>query len=992
MRPINFPICGGLAGALALALCHPLAAAVQRATFSTNNAYLVVETLSDEMFHAEFAAGTAPSGNLYASPMIFKSEYTGPSTYSQNGTLIRTARSEARVDPVTLCLSVTDRTKQNLLTVVCPVHLADAWKGLTITKEQSRSVYGLGQELKQLGSSDGNWLAFRFRNSGDYGNDFVGFGPAGMVGNVQMPVFYALGSSANYAFLLDNVYKQNWDFSGDPWHVSMYGDQIRFYVITGSDLPGLRKTYMELVGTPPVPPKKAFGLWVSEFGYKNWSQIDKLRQGLRNDRFPVDGFVLDLQWFGGVKAKNDDSAMGRLDWDTSGFPNPGLHIAALRADQVGLIPIEESYISKNTQTYADLNASGRFLAHLPSGSQCDSIAYAPVILSEWFGNSGMIDWSNSEAGAWIHNHRRLPNLMSQGVTGHWTDLGEPEKYNPAACYQGVETLSAGSKNHHADVHNLYAFLWNKSIYDGYFQTRQQVSERPFILTRSGAAGIQRFGSAMWSGDIGSNLDLLASHANAQMHMSFSGIDYYGADIGGFRREGMPCNKDHSGNLQYQNELYTQWLANGSWFDVPVRPHTDNTFQENVRYETAPNLVGLVDSNRENLRQRYELVPYFYSLAYRAHLYGEPLIPPLVFYYQNDPAVQDIGHQKLIGRDLMVGVVAKHGEYTRNLYFPAGRWIDYHTNDWVDSTGKWVNDYPEYLNGNFRLPVFARAGAILPMMYVDEQTKDVFGHRMDGTTRDELIVKVYADETVSKFTLYEDDGQTLTYDPNSRRPVYAVRTTELSQLKQGNTATVTVDSAQGMYNGAPASRNNVVRVIVRDAQGAAVTMNGQVLQRFDSKAAFDAAPAGWYNEARNVLVAKSGPQQVSTKKVFQFSIQAVAAAASVNFACGNGWTSPGEDVYVVGNTAALGNWDTGRAVKLSPSIYYEYIYNPPPQACGPGPSTPTWTGLISGLPVGGTTEWKCVKKLNSGQWQYQPGENNRVVLSGAGFVGTSAGRF
>jgi alpha-glucosidase len=173
-------------------------------------------------------------------------------------------------------------------------------------------------------------------------------------------------------------------------------------------------------------------------------------------------------------------------------------------------------------------------------------------------------------------------LVQNGVLGHWTDLGEPEKYDASACYDGVETTSAGRKNQHGDVHNLYNFLWNQSIYNGYISSITNIRRRPFIVSRSGAPGSQRFGVAMWSGDIGSNLDLLATHLNSQMHMSFSGIDYYGSDVGGFRREGMPYNELHQ-HLQYQTELYTQWFANGAWFDVPLRPHTDNIFQAEQRY-------------------------------------------------------------------------------------------------------------------------------------------------------------------------------------------------------------------------------------------------------------------------------------------------------------------------------------------------------------------------------------------------------------------------
>lgn len=96
----------------------------------------------------------------------------------------------------------------------------------------------------------------------------------------------------------------------------MYGDQLRFYFMTGKDLPDLRADFMELTGTPPVPPRKSFGLWVSEFGYDNWDEIDALKTDLRKDKFPLDGFVLDLNWFGGIATEDvKKSNMGRLNWD-----------------------------------------------------------------------------------------------------------------------------------------------------------------------------------------------------------------------------------------------------------------------------------------------------------------------------------------------------------------------------------------------------------------------------------------------------------------------------------------------------------------------------------------------------------------------------------------------------------------------------------------------------------------------------------------------------
>ncbi len=972
----------------------PLFGAVQRAKFSNSTSYVVIEVLDDTLLHVEFSTGSAPAlaSAIHTSPMVYKTHYAGPANYSLRHNAIETSALRAVVDDATLCVEFTDKANKATLTKVCPVDLGRDWKGLNLTAEQTQNVYGLGEQFVEQGSADGDWLYHHVRSSGPYGNTFDPFGASGMVGNVQIPVYYALGKAENYALFLDNVYKQTWDFSTQPWTVRMFGDQIQFYLIAGLDLPSLRKSYMELTGRPPVPPRKVFGLWVSEYGYSDWQEVEGLRDELRRDSFPVDGFVLDVQWFGGIKGESPDSAMGRLDWDLDlrAFPDPDKHIGDLASDHVGIIPIEDSYISTNTPTYADtLNTGKPLLAYSAVGGKCDATTHQPVTLTDWFGQAGMVDWSNPDASAWIHENRRFPNLVRKGVLGHWADLGEPEIYDPAACYQGVETTPNGPRNRHADIHNLYSFLWNQSIYEGYFNNRSQVDRRPFILSRSGTAGLQRFGSAMWSGDIASNLDSLATHANVQMHMSFSGIDYFGADIAGYRREAIPCNESHSGRLQYQDELYTQWFANGAWFDVPVRPHTNRSAQRSGSYQTAPNLIGNVDSNRENLRQRYELLPYYYSLAYRAYLFGEPVVPPLVFYYQNDPNVRNIGHEKLIGRDLLVAMVAKHGESMHNIYLPKGRWADYHTNEWFDSTGTWIRDYPLYLDNTFRLPAFARAGAILPMMYVDAETKDAFGHRKDNATRDELVVKVYAGAAPTNFTLYEDDGTTLGYDPQTHRPVYNYRTTQISQQATNTAAKITIGGAQGSYRGAPSSRNNVVRLIVEDGEAHKVILNGADLPQRASKADFDANASGWYNEGRNAITAKSGPQDVGSSKIFEFSLGPVAPVASIHFACENGWTRPGEEVFITGDSDALGAWDLGRAVKLNPSVNWAYINDPPPFGCGTGPTTPTWTGLVSDLPANTKLEWKCVKKLNNGQWQ--TGTENKASTT-RGFGGTSKGAF
>jgi len=1057
MWPFPFALVLTLA---ALALMQTTAqAGVERKKFTTPNGYLIVEVLDDDLIHFEASAiGSGPSASekLYTSPMVLKNDYAGPSLFAQSGNVFETKDVRLAVNAQTLCVEVADKTKGNVpLTRFCPKDLTQAKKGLDIDRGSMTQVYGLGQQFRKLGDANNDWLAHGGREGqGGLGNGFPGFDNAA-VGNIQIPVYYAAGDSGlNYAVLLDNVYFQEWTFTTSPWQVRMFGDQLRWYVMTGPDLPDLRADYMELTGTPPVPPRKSFGLWVSEFGYRNFGEIDNLlygrpadggpscqphiitdpkrnaicpKSGLRDENFPVDGFVLDLNWFGGVKKCDEGSAcnqpkthMGRLDWDQDQtqdlranpyvFNDPDVRIKAYHDDHVGLVSIEESYLAQGSDTFAAI--PNNLAVFRRNGGKCDASQQGNAIdnITGFWGEGKMIDWSDPVAGTFIHNQRRFPNLTNKGITSHWTDLGEPENFDGAGCYQGVETTVTGLKNEHSDVHNLYNLLWNKSIWDGYV-AKQGVpnalgtaNPRPLILARSGAAGTQRYGVAVWSGDIASNLASLATHYNAQMHMSFSGIDYYGSDLGGFRRERLPHNSEKGEYRGFEREAYTQWFANGAWTDVPVRPHTDNEFklaQGAPRYATSPHLVGDLKSNLANLRQRYELIPYYYSLAHMAHQSGAPVVPPPVFYYQNDPRLKGVGHQKMIGRDLMIGIVAKHGEYERDLYLPAGRWANYHTNEWIESSGETAADVPVYREGILRIPAFARAGALIPKMAVDAATKDVFGHRQDGApSPSEFIVRAYADPTKTTFTVYEDDGVTVLYDANGR-PAYHHRRTEISQQQTSSaSATVTIAAAvdvngNGAFPGAVSSRRNIVELVTDGAEATAVSVSGSTLTKHGSISAFQSADSGWVNAGPNLIMAKSSQTPVSVPKQFVFSLQRTAASTSVNFVCENGETTAGKSVFVIGSIEQLGSWDPRKAVKLDPTIYYEYIYSPPPGGQQVGPGRPVWTGVVAGLPPKPSFEWKCIRLSDdrSGEPAWQPDPNNAFDSARlSGYAGQAKGAF
>jgi hypothetical protein len=195
-------------------------ATVFRRQFVSGSSYLVVELLDDDLVHFEVASGTPPAmvEPLYTSPMVFKTDYTGATAATQIGNVIETNEMRLEIDAANLCINILDKKKQNAnLTTLCPKDLSQPLKGLDINPSQIQNIYGLGQEFKTPGSADGDWTTLGVREGQEFGNAFRQF-QGGATGNVQIPVYYAVGrDNLNYALMMDNVYKQRWDFTKFWW-------------------------------------------------------------------------------------------------------------------------------------------------------------------------------------------------------------------------------------------------------------------------------------------------------------------------------------------------------------------------------------------------------------------------------------------------------------------------------------------------------------------------------------------------------------------------------------------------------------------------------------------------------------------------------------------------------------------------------------------------------------------------------------------------------
>jgi len=283
------------------------------------------------------------------------------------------------------------------------------------------------------------------------------------------------------------------------------------------------------------------------------------------------------------------------------------------------------------------------------------------------------------------------------------------------------------------------------------------NERPYALHRNGYAGMQRYASFLWSGDVYSTWETLRTHIPIAINTALSGISYWGTDIGGF----VPTK-------EFTAELYLRWFQFGA-FCTLFRCHGRNWKLrlpwgwdtgdpgpiEIKNYEGAaiPEASQLHNPQvervcRKYLELRYRMLPYIYSAVREGTQSGMPVMRGLWLHYPDDPKAAARPDEFLWGRDVLVAPVVEQGATSRNLYLPRGAWYDFWTNERVEG-GREIARSVDLET----MPLYLRAGAILPLgpvkQYADEKSEEP------------LSVSVYPGAD-GAFTLYEDDGRSFNY--------------------------------------------------------------------------------------------------------------------------------------------------------------------------------------------------------------------------------------
>ncbi|HET6567505.1 MAG TPA: TIM-barrel domain-containing protein, partial [Rhodothermales bacterium] len=417
-----------------------------------------------------------------------------------------------------------------------------SWRGDKVAvwknKVDGEHFYGMGERAIGI-----NRLTRKFTN---WNTDAPAYKEWGDPLYSSFPFFMALrpcedGVRRAYGIYLDNSYRSEFDFGGemlDGVDFCVYGGELVYYVIMGPDMTDVLRRYTEITGRAPLPPRWALGYQQSRWSYYPDTEVRTLVRQFRERMIPLDAVYLDIHYMEGYRV---------FTWDRERFPDPPGLLRDLLEDGVKVVPIVDPGI-KADAGYA-VNEDG--LAQDMFVKYPDGRVYTGSV---WPGACHFPDFTSPKVRSWFGGYCR--QMLEDGAAGLWIDMNEPSNHRFRTLPDIVRHDFEGEGGTHAEAHNVYGLLMARATYDG--MRAHASGERPFVLTRAGFSGVQRY-AAMWTGDNVSDWEHLRLTTSMLLSLGMSGMPFAGSDVGGFFDSPSP-------------ELFARWIQLGA-FSPLFRTHT-----------------------------------------------------------------------------------------------------------------------------------------------------------------------------------------------------------------------------------------------------------------------------------------------------------------------------------------------------------------------------------------------------------------------------------
>ena len=533
-----------------------------------------------------------------------------------------------------------------------------------------------------------------------------------------VPILLVAQGENTVGILLDSPAPQRWDLdreqSGEGAIELLSRRGWDAYVFGPAPLQDVVKAYSRLTGRLALPPRWSLGHQQCRWSYATEHRVRQVAFEFRKRKIPCDAVVLDIDYL-------DDYRVFTISRDR--FPHFERMASELEELGFKLITIVDPGVKRDTSdpVYVDGRKKGAFCRR-PDGRL--------FVGSVWAGPSCFPDFGRSEVREWWQE--KLHFLLSRGVAGIWNDMNEPALFgHQSPLPAGATALPNESEQAflqqtdegpvgHLEVRSLYG--QGMAVASWQAQEQNAPNRRPFVLTRSCYAGMQRYG-AVWLGDNKSWFEHLRMSIPMLLNMGLSGIPFCGVDIGGF---GGDCDA----------ELLMRWYQVGIFYPF-FRNHcaSGQRFQEPWAFGAATE-----SSIRRLIETRYRLLPYLEQLFVEHQKTGAPLMRPLQWHEPRDDVGREIDDQFFLGRELLVAPILSRGHRRRAVYLPKGQWYPFEGGPALRGA-----QYHDVVWAFDQVPAFVRDGAIIPMAGVIQNTGELpqaditfrcFGVRARGSFRED----------------------------------------------------------------------------------------------------------------------------------------------------------------------------------------------------------------------------------------------------------------
>ena len=592
---------------------------------------------------------------------------------------------------------------------------------------REESCHGLGQRAFPL--------SLRDRKLGLWNYDARSYKPGADPLYLSVPFYLGHRPDVSYGIFWDNPARGSIDIDSDNSELLTFESVRRpldLYLISGDGPQQVVQRFAALTGHMEMVPLWALGYHQSRWGYRNEAQFRAVAATMREQRIPCDVLHFDIDYMSGFRV---------FTWDSTRFPSPKRLLSDLKKDGFQAVAILDPgvKVDPSYNVYAEGKERNLFLATADGGR---------LIREVWPGDAEFPDFTNPDCRTWWAGH--AAEFCSAGFGGLWNDMNEPSTFTDSRTIPDdtPHDWEGQGATHVGGGHAVFGMQMARASREGLASLNQD--KRPFVISRAGYAGLQRFATT-WNGDS------LATWAHLQitipqlLNLGISGIPFSGSDAGGFR--GDP-----------DSELYLRWMQLASMTPF-FRTHSARTAKDRNpwSYDTQT-----TDRIREVVERRYRLLPYFYTQLQRACADGVPIVRPMFFERPDSAEYAHIDDQFMLGDHLLVAPIIEEGARSRTVELPPGSWYRFDNAGAALDGDRGLTD-----SAGLGLPLYVRAGAVVPTWPVRQSTSE----RVER-----LLLQVYAGSAKSR--LYEDAGDGYGYRDGER--LVSTFTTTLD----GNRLTIT----------------------------------------------------------------------------------------------------------------------------------------------------------------------------------------------------------